>query len=156
MIFSFPISNTNPGQDWSYDSLTTNSNTNQYTYRLFFSLTGCLLHHKKSFISPSSTYLLFFASSIIKNITNTYTHYQLAFLVSSIQTPILARIGHMIFISHSCVTLLLLFCHILVTLMYNFAKKSHTNSMYTSKTCIINNSAPRAPIHLISFATRRP
>src|SRR5258705_7335520 len=105
-------------------SLTTNSNTNQYTHRLFFSLTGCLLHHKKSFISPLSTYLLFlvpqvaftikkkpfisphslihhhrlfFASSFIKNITNTYTHYQLAFLVSSIQSPILARIDHLIF-----------------------------------------------------------
>src|SRR5258708_18699809 len=45
-------------------SLTTNSNTNQYTHRLFFSLTGCLLHHKKSFISPSSTYLLFLVPQV--------------------------------------------------------------------------------------------
>src|SRR5260221_10018724 len=78
-----PIANTNPGQDWSPDfeslkfqipilarighmtsSLTTNSNTNQYTHRLFFSLTGCLLHHKKSFISPSSTYLLFLVPQV--------------------------------------------------------------------------------------------
>src|SRR5258708_17330772 len=48
--------------------------------------------HSPTFFSPQV------ASSIIKNITNTYTHnYQLAFLVSSIQTPILARIGHLIF-----------------------------------------------------------
>jgi len=46
----------------------------------------------------SPTFLAQVGSSIIKNITNTYTHnYQLAFLVSSIQTPILARIGHLIF-----------------------------------------------------------
>src|SRR5258708_39688127 len=106
-------------------SLTTNSNTNQYTHRLFFSLTGCLLHHKKSFISPLSTYLLFlvpqvaftikkkpfisphslihhhrlfFPSSLFKNFPNQYIHFNLPFLVSSFQNPSLPRLVHLFFI----------------------------------------------------------
>src|SRR5258705_438039 len=77
----------------------------------FFSPTGCLLHHKNFSLPPHflTTMTSFFhtltdffssqvCSSIIKNITNTYTHnYYLAFLFSSIKTPILPRIGHLIF-----------------------------------------------------------
>src|SRR6266436_865119 len=114
-------------------SLTTNSNTNQYTHRLFLVPQVAFTIKKKPFISPHSLihhHRLFFASSIIKNITNTYTHYQLAFLVSSIQIPILARIGHLMFtlsnFTFFYVTLLSHPCHSHIQL----SQKSHTNGVH--------------------------
>src|SRR5260221_6910619 len=86
----------------------------------FFSSLQVAFSIKKNFhfplISSSTTHSFFnthplflvpqvpFTIKII--IINILTHYQLAFpfSVSSIQTPILARIGHMIFIEHSYLT----------------------------------------------------